>query len=87
MTHFDPIQGETLMLGSLCLTQIRLRSHARTLCLILYLIISIPCSAVQSQPRSDESEARLRERITAYWHAIETGEFEKASEYVHPDSR
>jgi hypothetical protein len=49
-------------------------------------LVGRAAGAVQSPPQT-EAEARLRERMSAYWTAMEKADYEAAVPYLHPDSR
>jgi hypothetical protein len=51
------------------------------------VIISILTAAVQSPCQTSDVESVLRRRMTAYWEAMQRGDYEVASNYIHPDSR
>jgi hypothetical protein len=62
-----------------------------TLSLAIALIIIAGGAAVQrasaQQSAKTAAEPRLRERMSAYWSAMERGDFEAAASYIHPASR
>ena len=49
-------------------------------------IIGGAAGAVQ-EPSQTEAEARLRERVSEYWTAMEKADYEAAVPFLHPDSR
>jgi len=49
-------------------------------------IIGSAAGAVQ-EPSQTEAEARLRERMSEYWTAMEKADYEAAVPFLHPDSR
>jgi Protein of unknown function (DUF1573)/HYDIN/CFA65/VesB-like, Ig-like domain len=49
-------------------------------------IIGSAAGAVQS-PSHTEAEARLRQRVSDYWTAMEKADYEAAVPFLHPDSR
>ncbi len=75
-----------------------MREHPNTNCnhnglcrvrfaLLLAAIIGTRAAAVQGFAQAQDVEAHVRERITAYWQAMEKTDYATASQYVHPDSR
>ncbi len=51
------------------------------------LIISIWIGTVQGRAQTPDAETVLRQRVAAYWDAMQRNDYEAASNYVHPDSR
>lgn len=54
---------------------------------VILVIMNIWIGAVQSRSQSKDVEERLRARMTAYWEAMKSGDYQSAAQYVHPDSR
>jgi hypothetical protein len=50
-------------------------------------IICILAVSVQGMSQAQTLEERLRLRMSGYWDAMQKADFEKATEYIHPDSR
>jgi hypothetical protein len=59
----------------------------RILWLLVPAIIGICLRPVQSIAQTDEIEAQLRDRISTFWQAMQDSDYDKASTFVHPDSR
>jgi len=64
--------------------EVRFGSHRR-LRLCESVIIFVCCAAVQSFSQDSDPESRLRERMTAYWNAMQAGQFDIAVQFIHPD--
>jgi hypothetical protein len=62
-------------------------SRSRMFLTTITVIISIWGGAVQSSSQSFDVEKVVRQRVTAYWEAMERNDYETASAFVHPDSR
>lgn len=61
--------------------------RARILWLLMSAIIGIWQCPVQSIAQSDEVEAQLRARISDFWNAMQDADYDRASAFIHPDSR
>jgi hypothetical protein len=59
----------------------------RLACIVAAAIIAISGHPVQSRSQGKDVESVVRERVTSYFEAWRRGDYEAASNYVHPDSR
>ncbi len=64
-----------------------LKSAGRVLAVSLAAIMGIWGGAVQSLSQTPDPETVVRQRMTAYWDAMQRNDYETASNYIHPDSR
>lgn len=60
---------------------------ARVLWLLMPVIIGIWLCPVQSIAQTNEVESQLRERISGFWQAMQDADYDKAIDFIHPDSR
>ena len=60
---------------------------AATLILLRSDAIIGPAMAAVQSPQPTEVENVLRERMSAYWTAMEKADYETAAQFLHPDSR
>lgn len=74
------------MLSSRCHSR-QTSKCSHMLSMLVAVIISIWSMAVQSSSQTPDVETILRQRMTAYWDAMQKGDYEAASDYIHPDSR
>ena len=57
------------------------------LVLLCFPIIGSARGAVQSVSQAPDPEPRLRDRISAYWQAMQKEDYKAAAQLVHPESR
>jgi Protein of unknown function (DUF1573) len=85
LTGFFAHCEDTLMLARACCRKTTLLNAALVL-LCSVAIVGGAAGAVQSASPA-EAEARVRERVSAYWTAMEKADYEAAVPFLHPDSR
>jgi hypothetical protein len=61
--------------------------RSQGLLIVASAIICILGGAVQSLCQDSGAEARVRERVGAFWTAMQKADFGAAAEFIHPDSR
>jgi hypothetical protein len=61
--------------------------YTRILALLFGVIISISGGAVQGSSQTADPDTVLRQRMSAYWDAMQRNDYETASKYIHEESR
>jgi hypothetical protein len=65
----------------------RIRHAAKSLTMFLLAVAGIGALTAVSFSQAQNSEDRLRSRMSGYWDAMQKADYDAAATYIHPDSR